>query len=513
MSYTEELTGLTTDISIYSESMLRYIDSLEEMSMITESFFLEAEGNEKKNIFETIKKTVENIFKKIKEVFTKGKVKVKATTQAKSISSIGKLVKDYGDVKVTIPDVWKFSQFADNTIDKYVGKYDKKSVLTLMKSIHGDSVIKHLTTNLNEVSAAMKSSENTKIKVSKMTKIGKVKTESVATEVVHYIDTGKDVGGRLHDFEKKSGTPYVTDGSELVGLSPEMHNRMKKMAGYNKVTGVMKDTPDDAIDDNTVHKTPKRGLTTYDKWEWQPDEVRENTRISNHLKAVKARRVNRINREKRAKAAERDRQSRLPVPYKQPGYAVDDGTGPNKPTPGALRGTRTKRQDMKEAIARQEAEAAEAERAKHSLRPYKNSNDFYQDNIIPVEVPAEVEIAANGKFSNTAKIAAGLLILAAVISQCPKSIGTEKVTIKELYSRLVSLKPDGFPNSISATSSKANTYLQRVETMNDIINNGNGAGSVVKYTRDLSNLLVAYTNFHQSLIDYYIRIITNTTKK
>ena len=117
----------------------------------------------------------------------------------------------------------------------------------------------------------------------------------------------------------------------------------------------------------------------------------------------------------------------------------------------------------------------------------------------------------NGKLIIGAATATGILALATVLTQCPKSIGTEKVSSKELYSRLTSLKPGDFPNSVAGTSSQVNGYMKRAETLTSFDKIAGSQGAV-KYARDMSALLTAYTNFHQSLIDYYIDILLKVTK-
>lgn len=117
----------------------------------------------------------------------------------------------------------------------------------------------------------------------------------------------------------------------------------------------------------------------------------------------------------------------------------------------------------------------------------------------------------NGKLVIGAATATGIIALAAVLTQCPKSIGTEKVSSKELYNRLTSLKPGDFPNSVASTSSQVNNYMKRTETLVSFDKIAGSQGAV-KYARDMSALLTAYTNFHQSLIDYYIDILLKVTK-
>lgn len=110
------------------------------------------------------------------------------------------------------------------------------------------------------------------------------------------------------------------------------------------------------------------------------------------------------------------------------------------------------------------------------------------------------------------RIIIALAPISILFSDCPKNIGIESISIKDLYNRLVLLKPDKFPSIIASKTNDVNTYMQREETLKYFSESINGNNGAVIHARDMSALLSAYTNFHQSMIDYYLSIIRIVVK-
>lgn len=112
----------------------------------------------------------------------------------------------------------------------------------------------------------------------------------------------------------------------------------------------------------------------------------------------------------------------------------------------------------------------------------------------------------------TAAVITALVTAAVVFTSCPKKIGTEKVSIKELYKRLTSLAPEKFPSMVADTAKKVNTYMQKSDTLLEFSKTLDGSKGAIRYSQEISNLLAAYTAFHQGLIDFYLNIITSVLK-
>lgn len=103
----------------------------------------------------------------------------------------------------------------------------------------------------------------------------------------------------------------------------------------------------------------------------------------------------------------------------------------------------------------------------------------------------------------------GLVALSRLFSNCPRKIGTEKISLKELYSRLVSLAPNKFPSIVKADLQNAAMYMTRVENLKEfaIVNDDSRDSSTVDYARKIAHLLGSYAKFHQGLIDFYLSIV------
>lgn len=109
----------------------------------------------------------------------------------------------------------------------------------------------------------------------------------------------------------------------------------------------------------------------------------------------------------------------------------------------------------------------------------------------------------------TGAVNLGILVgaIAFFFVECPKQIGYEVISIRDLYNRLIGLKPDTFP-SISANRARSvSNFMQREENLRYFRDSSDGSKASVKFSQEMSYLLTAYTNFHQSMIDYYFSII------
>ena len=126
---------------------------------------------------------------------------------------------------------------------------------------------------------------------------------------------------------------------------------------------------------------------------------------------------------------------------------------------------------------------------------------------------AIVAVGINGPLATNAAFiiggAAGLIAISRLFSNCPRKIGTETISLKELYSRLVSLAPDKFPSIVKADLQNAAMYMTRVENLKEfaIVNDDSRDSSTVDYARKIAHLLGSYAKFHQGLIDFYLSIV------
>lgn len=122
--------------------------------------------------------------------------------------------------------------------------------------------------------------------------------------------------------------------------------------------------------------------------------------------------------------------------------------------------------------------------------------------------------AHNKALSTTEKINIGIIVaaVAAFFIECPKQIGSEVISIQDLYNRLVGLKPDQFPEIAASKARSVNSYMQREESLKYFRDSNDGSKSAIRFSQEMSELLSAYTNFYQSMIDYYFSIILTVLK-
>lgn len=135
---------------------------------------------------------------------------------------------------------------------------------------------------------------------------------------------------------------------------------------------------------------------------------------------------------------------------------------------------------------------------------------------VPIVQGVLVYIGAGGPLAvGTAAAIAGAFGIAAIarlFSNCPKKIGTEQVTLQELYKRVSTLNPAKFPSEVAATAATANKYMQQTTTLNAFVQSADGSKGATAYAQKVSSLLSAYTQFHQALIDFYLSIIVSILK-
>lgn len=129
-----------------------------------------------------------------------------------------------------------------------------------------------------------------------------------------------------------------------------------------------------------------------------------------------------------------------------------------------------------------------------------------------------VTVGAAGPWIAAAGVAgaAGLTLAAihAVWSKCPKKLSMENVTIQELYNRLTSLDAGKFPSTLATDTANANKYFQQAETLQTFTNSAEqGNKGAVRYAQKVADLMNAYAEYHQALIDFYLSIIVNIIKE
>lgn len=129
-----------------------------------------------------------------------------------------------------------------------------------------------------------------------------------------------------------------------------------------------------------------------------------------------------------------------------------------------------------------------------------------------------VTVGAAGPWIAAAGVAgaAGLTLAAihAVWSKCPKKLSMENVTIQELYNRLTSLDAGKFPSTLATDTANANKYFQQAETLQTFTNSTDqGNKGAVRYAQKVADLMNAYAEYHQALIDFYLSVIINIIKE
>lgn len=113
-------------------------------------------------------------------------------------------------------------------------------------------------------------------------------------------------------------------------------------------------------------------------------------------------------------------------------------------------------------------------------------------------------------------VAGGFTLAAihAIWSKCPTKISMERVTIQELYKRLTSLDAGRFPATLTSDTDNINKYFQQADTLNAFANSADsGKKGAVRYAQKIADLMNAYAEYHQALIDFYLSVIVNIIKE
>lgn len=171
-----ELTQTSNLIEMYAEGVIEVIDKLEENEAIRSAYFTEATEEAEneagktanKGVISTIAESIANIFSKIAAVFSKGKVSVKGSVQEKNVKSLGEKVAECPAVPITLQNVWAYNTFVENTVDKYIRKFNKKDTMSLfsMKCGRG-AAIDGLSANMRAIASQMRSPSNRKFEIKK----------------------------------------------------------------------------------------------------------------------------------------------------------------------------------------------------------------------------------------------------------------------------------------------------------------------------------------------------------
>lgn len=384
-SSVQELVQTANLIETYAESAMNLIDSMEANEAFRNSYFTEASAeaeaaaqeNANKNIFAKIAESIAKIFSKLASVLSKGKTAAKAAKQNSDLKKIGPAVQKFPAVKIKLQDVWSYNKFVEDTIDKHIKKFDKKTTLGLFGKTFGTGkAIDALTKNMSLMASEMRTPSNKQFVIHGKGASAGRKVAGAAGRAA----AGAAVAGAI-------GKPVLFDAG--AGLS-------------------------DA------------------------------------------------------------------------GVAVASNI--NKIIPGSAKAL---------------SSAAAAADVAISKIPWLQNALFYIGAGGPLAVGTAAAIA--GAF--------GIAAIARVFSNCPKKIGTEQVTIQELYKRVSSLNPDKFPSDVANTAATVNKYMQQATTLNTFVQSADGSKGATAYAQKVSSLLSAYTQFHQALIDFYLSIIVSILKE
>lgn len=154
-------------VSIYAESSLAVIRSMEKLESIDSFMISESTSdNKKSDIASKIYDTIKNIFKKLSQLLTKGKTQTKAQTQKKAIESIKDDVDPVSKTKVKIQDVWSYYKFASSTIDQFIAHPNSRTFKVMLKKKKEKIAIDELTYSLHMISKEMKTPSVRQFKIS-----------------------------------------------------------------------------------------------------------------------------------------------------------------------------------------------------------------------------------------------------------------------------------------------------------------------------------------------------------
>lgn len=171
-----ELVQTSNLINTYVESVMDVIDKMEENEAIRSSYFTEAteeaekaaETTANKGVISTIADAISKIFSRIATIFSKGKVSVKGAAQEKTVKSLEDKVNECPAVQITVQNVWEYNSFVENTIDKYIRKFNKKATMSLFSQKCGQGkAIDGLTANMRAMASQMRAPSNKKFQIKK----------------------------------------------------------------------------------------------------------------------------------------------------------------------------------------------------------------------------------------------------------------------------------------------------------------------------------------------------------
>lgn len=137
-------------------------------------------------------------------------------------------------------------------------------------------------------------------------------------------------------------------------------------------------------------------------------------------------------------------------------------------------------------------------------------------DIIKIFENIIITVGKNGPFiiAGAAAVAviSGLAILATKIASLPKKISVETTNTTEIANRIKQLAPEKFAKIMCENTRRASDYLTNANTLKDMSESTEWSGAT-EYASKISRLLVAYSSFHQAMIDYYLSILSGIIAK
>ena len=180
--------------------------------------------------------------------------------------------------------------------------------------------------------------------------------------------------------------------------------------------------------------------------------------------------------------------------------------------------------DAKREIERRGAEEAKKALSKSftTFRATVNGKEVSMNNVeysaavLKATKEMSVFVGKYGPLLAAGAGAAALILLLATVyilkAGFKKKIEAETVTTVEILKRIEQMTPAKFPSILSTTSNKVKDYMKNVKNLEAFANNntdGTIGMNAVTYSQKISKLLIAYGNFHQAMIDYYMSILSS----
>lgn len=158
----------------YTEAVIQSINALEEMEIVRSSYFTEEteymEGvikqNSNEGIIAKIKNSVEKIFSVENSLLEDDAIKKKLDSQIKEIDSIDAIISkmkaggvDPSMLKIQLPNIWEYYEYATNVMREHVEKFSVKNSYTIFGKVIGKKgkVIDILSKNFEDMTKALKS--------------------------------------------------------------------------------------------------------------------------------------------------------------------------------------------------------------------------------------------------------------------------------------------------------------------------------------------------------------------